>query len=116
MTHQSFKDQCDVNKIIAKFERTGELPRRGREPVYMTVPDESDFQTIQFNAAIARTMWEEMPEEERPATLEEMLYPEVDEEALDESAQDASQASEDRPIASLDVNRPTDSENPSEAG
>lgn len=33
-TQQSFKDECDVNRIIDRFSRTGALPLAGRTPFY----------------------------------------------------------------------------------
>lgn len=37
MTHQSHKDLCDINKIVKRFERTGELPPPTREAQYADV-------------------------------------------------------------------------------
>lgn len=33
-THQSFRDACDVNNIVARYERTGELPPARHNPTY----------------------------------------------------------------------------------
>lgn len=33
-TQQSFKEECDVNRIIDRFSRTGALPLAGRTPYY----------------------------------------------------------------------------------
>lgn len=35
MTHQEFQDECDVNQIMARFERTGEVPFGMRSPGYV---------------------------------------------------------------------------------
>lgn len=37
MTHQSHKDLCDVNAIVKRFDRTGELPPATREAQYADV-------------------------------------------------------------------------------
>lgn len=37
MTHQSHADSCDVNKIIGRYERTGQLPLATRPPQYADV-------------------------------------------------------------------------------
>lgn len=34
MTHQSFRDECDVNRIVSSFERTGVLPTTSGTPMY----------------------------------------------------------------------------------
>lgn len=36
-THQAHKDSCDVNNIIARYERTGELPPNRKRGVYADV-------------------------------------------------------------------------------
>jgi hypothetical protein len=36
-THQSHRESCDVNWIISRYERTGELPRVKRDGVYADV-------------------------------------------------------------------------------
>lgn len=34
MTHQSHADSCDVNRIVAQFDRTGYLPPPKQQPYY----------------------------------------------------------------------------------
>lgn len=39
-THQSFKDECDINNIVATYARTGIVPHMARgKPQYGDVPD-----------------------------------------------------------------------------
>lgn len=38
MTKQSFRDECDVNKIVNKFSETGQLPPSNREGIYTDSP------------------------------------------------------------------------------
>jgi hypothetical protein len=65
MTHQSFKDECDINRIIARYAATGEFPGQNGNPRYLTVPANADFTTQQQMAAIARSLWEELPDARR---------------------------------------------------
>lgn len=44
-THQSFKDECDINVIVERFGLTGELPENVRVPVSGDFTDVVDFQT-----------------------------------------------------------------------
>lgn len=36
-THQSHKDQVDINNIVRRFDQTGELPPSNRQPQYADV-------------------------------------------------------------------------------
>lgn len=63
-THQSFKDECDINVLMSKYERTGQLPEMiKKNPVYGDFSNPVDFQHAQnmvikvnqqFNALDAR--------------------------------------------------------------
>lgn len=45
MTHQSFQNECDINQIIARYEKTGLLTHvRQAEPQYGDFIDACDFQ------------------------------------------------------------------------
>lgn len=47
MTKQSFKEECDINNIVKRFEATGileHLNMRTREGMYVDLPDPLDFQ------------------------------------------------------------------------
>jgi phage internal scaffolding protein len=45
LTRQEFADECDVNKLMAQYEKTGILPTpvNGREPRYLDVSDVPDL-------------------------------------------------------------------------
>lgn len=43
-TKQSFKDECDVNRIVAHAARTGVLPNRGGNPLYGDFSEVPDYQ------------------------------------------------------------------------
>jgi len=47
LTKQSFKDQCDFNKVVKRFMRTGVLDHRreGLEPRYADLIGSVDYQT-----------------------------------------------------------------------
>lgn len=61
MTKQSFKDECDVNVIMKRFERTGILPTPiGGEPRYLDV-SAVDYVEAMREVANARTLFEELP-------------------------------------------------------
>jgi phage internal scaffolding protein len=60
-TKQSFKGECDINNIMAKFQRTGALDWKSRyEPQYADVTG-IEFQAAQDLVAGARSMFEELP-------------------------------------------------------
>jgi phage internal scaffolding protein len=64
-TEQSHKADCDINNIIAKFDRTGLLvSRNDKTPDYGFATSQS-FQDAMFVVAQAQTMFNEMPESVR---------------------------------------------------
>lgn len=44
MTHQSFKDECDINTILKRFGVTGQLPE-ARMPQYVEYDGVTDYRT-----------------------------------------------------------------------
>lgn len=61
LTKQSFKDECDINKILARFQKTGALSHyMASGPQYgeITQATLSDAMNI---VATANTMFEELP-------------------------------------------------------
>lgn len=66
-TQQHFADECDVNKIMEKYNRTGVLidplvPRK-QSPSYGDFADQPDFGTAQNMLAAGKRAFEELPEE-----------------------------------------------------
>jgi len=61
LTKQSFKDECDVNRIVASFQLTGQLPNINELPPQYLDVTEMDFQTHQNFVAEAHTMFMELP-------------------------------------------------------
>ena len=52
LTHQSFKDECDINRIVENYARTGIVPARRLEPIYGDAPDADLFEAACAQAAI----------------------------------------------------------------
>nr|UXQ88134.1 MAG: internal scaffolding protein [Microvirus sp.] len=88
MTKQSFKDECDINCIMAKFQKTGALNHyASRSPEYgdATPVALHDAQNIVANA---NTMFEELPSSIRkkfdndPGTFLEFVQDEKNQEEM----------------------------------
>lgn len=65
MTEQHFKDECDINNIVAQYQQTGVLPQGDRQPLFGDFADfPQDLQSSQayFDDAHERFM-------QLPATL-----------------------------------------------
>lgn len=60
-TKQSFKDECDVNKIVARFQATGELPNVNNMPPQYLDVTAMDFQEHQNFIAGANSMFHDLP-------------------------------------------------------
>lgn len=61
MTKQNHKDECDVNQILAKFQRTGAMTHvRERSGEYMDV-DPVTYKEAMDIAAAAQTMFADLP-------------------------------------------------------
>lgn len=64
-TKQSFKDECDINNIMAKYQRTGLVEAvNQRQPQYGDV-SAIDFRTAMETVANAQEMFEAMPSSTR---------------------------------------------------
>lgn len=61
MTKQAFKDECDVNKIVARFQATGELPNMANIPPQYLDVSEMNFQDHQNYIAGAMSLFHELP-------------------------------------------------------
>ena len=65
MTRQEHKEECDINSILARYERTGELPP-GRQPRYV----HCDSMTYQESLAVVQQANEAF--HELPARIRDM--------------------------------------------
>lgn len=63
LTQQHFKDDCDVNLILERFMRTGELPSSSSSgvPSFQDVSDFGDFRDLQSAMSDARDYFESLP-------------------------------------------------------
>lgn len=64
-TEQAHKDQCDINKIIKRFDRTGLITHISKFEGKFGDLSGVDFQTMQNQVALAKNMFEELPSEIR---------------------------------------------------
>ena len=48
VTQQCFKDECDINILLAKFAVTGQLPDNVRVPQYVDFEEAFDFHSSQL--------------------------------------------------------------------
>lgn len=61
MTQQQFKDECDINTIVARFGLTGQLPDDVRVPVSGDFTGVVDFQTAMNSVRAAEEAFMELP-------------------------------------------------------
>lgn len=61
-THQSFKDECDINIIMSRYQKTGVLPENlnQREAQFLDV-SAVEFQSAMQLVAGAQSLFEQMP-------------------------------------------------------
>jgi len=60
-TKQSFKDECDINLIMKRFEKTGILPETQQRVEQYLDASEFDFQASMEYVANAKSMFEQIP-------------------------------------------------------
>lgn len=65
MTKQSFKDECDINNIMARFERSGLLDFVNQNEARYGDATSLDYQDAMLVVANANSMFEEMPAKQR---------------------------------------------------
>ena len=65
VTQQSFKDECDINILLAKFAVTGQLPDNVRVPQYVDFEEAFDFQSSMNVIRAAEEAFNAMPAEVR---------------------------------------------------
>lgn len=67
MTKQSFKDECDVTRIVKKFERTGQLPPNTKVGVFADVSSLTDYRTMLHRRRLGEALFGELSLEEKKA-------------------------------------------------
>lgn len=65
MCKQSFKDECDINTIVKRFNVTGLLPQSAKVPRYDLFENVIDFHTAMNAIAEARESFDMLPAEVR---------------------------------------------------
>lgn len=61
MTKQSFRDEVDINKIMAGVQKTGFMPVRGGQPFYGDVSDVVDYRDSLEKVREAEQLFAQMP-------------------------------------------------------
>ncbi len=61
LTQQHFKDDCDVNVILDRFMKTGDLPTSSAIPTFQDVSEFADFRELQVAMSDAREYFESLP-------------------------------------------------------
>lgn len=61
-TKQSFKKECDINNILARYAKTGLLtPVESRPPAFLDVSEVGDYQSAVENVRSANELFMELP-------------------------------------------------------
>lgn len=61
-TKQEFKDECDINILMARYLATGEIPLiNERAPQYLDVSEGFDFAAMQDQVLQAQALFNELP-------------------------------------------------------
>lgn len=61
VTHQEFKDECDINTIVQLFGLTGHIPQSVRAPVYADYTGVDDYRTAIHAVREAEESFAAMP-------------------------------------------------------
>jgi phage internal scaffolding protein len=65
LTEQHHKDKCDVNQILAKYQKTGVIEHVKRHGAHYGFCDGRDFTEATFLVTKAREMFEDLPSKTR---------------------------------------------------
>ena len=66
MTKQAFREECDINRIMARYELTGQIEHVNRkQPIYGDFSQFSDYQTMLGKVNQATEAFEALPSELR---------------------------------------------------
>lgn len=61
LTHQEFKDECDINTIVRDFGLTGHVPTAARAPVYADFTGIDDYQSALHSISAAQASFLSLP-------------------------------------------------------
>lgn len=65
LTKQSFKDEANINNIVNKYIRTGELPEHHKLPKYGDLTQIPDYKEAMVTVAHGRHAFEQLPSDLR---------------------------------------------------
>lgn len=66
LAHQSFLDECDINRIVRQWDQTGLFSSRpDREPVYFDASEVPDFQSSLNQVIAAQAAFDALPAQVR---------------------------------------------------
>lgn len=65
LCQKHFRDECDINKIMSRFEKTGEIQMRGGRPFFGDFSDGTDFLEAQNRIIEAETLFMDLPAKTR---------------------------------------------------
>lgn len=66
MTKQAFREECDINRIMARYELTGQIEHVNRkQPIYGDFSQFADYQTMLGKVNQASEAFEALPSELR---------------------------------------------------
>lgn len=101
-TQQSHKDSSDVNHIVERFQRTGEMPPnpRGLEPLYLDVTHlQADLTEAYNNAVEAKERYElALENQERKQQQLEQEKTDLQREAQEEAARQGGEDVSPQPV------------------
>lgn len=60
-TKQQFKDECDINKILKRYKKTGVVPSNGKPAIYGDFTGVLDYQSMMNKVAHANEVFEQLP-------------------------------------------------------
>ncbi len=60
-TKQSMKDECDINKIMAKFQKTGALAHVNKHEAEYGFATSDDFASAMRTVTVAQEMFDDLP-------------------------------------------------------
>jgi len=96
MTIQSAKDEVDINNIVARFHRTGDMPENNRQPQYADISDiqQKDPTTALQDARTTITQvqtdyseFQQLQEQEKQKIYKQQLTQEILKELENKNAQ-----------------------------
>jgi len=61
ITQQHFKNECDINRIVARFQSTGVITHLAKAKPQYGFASSQSFSEAAFNVAAARSQFEELP-------------------------------------------------------